>query len=220
MIGGCIGGCQAGLCDLQGARDIGSVSPIHPSRSIEQVFAPTAHEQAGRRAIARRQPPSIRRAGYRPDVAVDPDIETIRRTPKRMAPEPKSPLVSAQMSRMPVVGTGPELALRRELHRRGLRFRVAPKHLPGKPDIAFTRARIAVFVSGCFWHNCEQHGTIPKNNREWWEAKFVANRERDSRKDHELEALGWLPVHVWEHDRPEEAAEFVAQLWKSRVRPE
>lgn len=136
---------------------------------------------------------------------------------KRLGPVPKSPLISAQMSRMPVVGTGPEMALRRILHHRGLRFRIAPKQLPGKPDIAFTRARIAVFVYGCFWHACELHGTLPKNNREWWQTKFAANRERDRRKDRELEAVGWVPVHVWEHDRATEAADAIELLWKERV---
>lgn len=126
-------------------------------------------------------------------------------------------MVSAQMSRMPVVGTGPEMTLRRVLHQRGLRFRVAPKHLPGKPDIAFTRARIAVFVYGCFWHACEQHGTLPKSNTAWWAAKFEGTRERDLRKDRELEALGWVPVHVWEHDDVVKAAETIELLWRERV---
>lgn len=132
-------------------------------------------------------------------------------------PVPTSPLVSAQMSRMPVVGTGPEMALRRVLHRRGLRYRVAPKGLPGKPDIALTRAQIAVFVYGCFWHACEEHGTVPKSNTAWWEAKFAANRERDRRKDRDLVSLGWIPVHVWEHDDVTFAANRIEALWRERL---
>ena len=74
--------------------------------------------------------------------------------------------------------TGPELALRRELHRRGLRYRVDHAPIAGlrcRADIVFTRARVAVFVDGCFWHACPEHGNIPTANREWWQAKLELN---------------------------------------------
>lgn len=132
-------------------------------------------------------------------------------------PTPKSAAVSAQMSRMPRSSTKPELALRRELHARGLRFRVHRRDLPGTPDIVFSRARIAVFVDGCFWHGCQDHGTLPKNNRSWWRAKLVANVERDRRKDAELKELGWLPLHFWEHTPTEEMAEAVVAAWRTRT---
>lgn len=118
---------------------------------------------------------------------------------------------------MPVSNSKPEVALRRQLHQRGLRYRVNMKGLPGTPDIAFTRAQLAVFVDGCFWHACPAHATLPKNNRAWWQAKFDATRERDARKDRDLEALGWQVVHVWEHEDPTIAADEIHQLWKSRV---
>ncbi|MDW3217088.1 MAG: very short patch repair endonuclease [Acidimicrobiales bacterium] len=130
---------------------------------------------------------------------------------------PTSQQVSRQMSRMPVAGSDPELALRRELHRRGLRYRVNLRGLPGTPDVAFTRARLAVFVDGCFWHACPDHATLPKNNRAWWRAKFEATRERDARKTRELEMLGWQVVHVWEHDDPRKAADEIYRLWRRRV---
>src|SRR5215203_6032033 len=95
------------------------------------------------------------------------------RVPER--PRPRDASVSRQMQRMPRRDTGPELALRRELHRRGLRFRKDYKRIPGRPDIAFTRARLAVFVDGCFWHRCPLHATQPKNNASWWSAKLDAN---------------------------------------------
>lgn len=134
-------------------------------------------------------------------------------------PEPSSERVSRQMSRMPRGNTGPELALRSELHRRGLRFRVhAP--LPGRPDIAFSKARLAVFVDGCFWHGCPDHGVLPKSNREWWRAKLTRNVERDREKDQALLELGWTPLHVWEHEPPETAADRVESAWRTRVRPE
>lgn len=116
------------------------------------------------------------------------------------------------MRRMPRRDTGPELYLRRELHRRGLRFRVNYPGLPGKPDIALTRAKIAVFVDGCFWHACPVHGSLPRNNREWWEAKLARNVERDREKDSALEELGWTPIHYWEHDDVDEVADEIEWL--------
>ena len=89
----------------------------------------------------------------------------------------------AQFSRMPRSGTKPEIALRRELHRRGLRFRVNLRGVPGSPDIAFTRARLAVFVDGCFWHGCPDHYVAPKNNSQWWADKLAENRRRDMKVD-------------------------------------
>jgi DNA mismatch endonuclease (patch repair protein) len=134
----------------------------------------------------------------------------------RRVPLPLNGHVSAQMSRMPRTSTGPELALRRALHRHGLRFRVGGVGLPGRPDIVFTRARIAVFVDGCFWHRCPAHGVLPKNNAQWWLAKLNRNVERDGEKDCALTELGWLAVHVWEHEHPDDAAARIAALWTAR----
>src|SRR4051812_49171585 len=108
-------------------------------------------------------------------------------------------MVSEQMSRMPRASTQPELVLRRALHARGLRFRVNRRDLPGTPDIVLSRARIAVFVDGCFWQGWEEHGVLPKNTREWGREKLAENGEGDRRKDAELETMGWLPMHFWEH---------------------
>jgi DNA mismatch endonuclease (patch repair protein) len=118
---------------------------------------------------------------------------------------------------MPRSSTGPELALRRQLHAAGLRFRVHPRQLPGTPDIALTRARLAVFVDGCFWHGCAAHGVLPKHNRKWWAEKLRANRERDARNDDRLTVIGWLPIHVWEHESAEEAAARIVVLWSLRT---
>ena len=130
---------------------------------------------------------------------------------------PKSAAVSSQMSRMPRRDTSIELAVRRSLHAAGLRFRVHRRDLPGTPDIVLARARLAIFIDGCFWHACASHGSVPKNNRDWWSAKFAQNRERDRRKDADLTALGWLPVHYWEHEDPTEIASDVAALWRHRT---
>ena len=129
-------------------------------------------------------------------------------------PPPSSEQVSQQMKRMPRKDSVPEVRLRRELHSRGLRFRVNLRGLPGTPDIAFTRAKIAVFVDGCFWHRCPEHGVLPKANRDWWREKLDRNVERDRRKDGELEELGWLSIHVWEHDDPSTVADGIEQTWR------
>lgn len=136
--------------------------------------------------------------------------------PRGGGPEPLNEQVSKQFSRMPVRDTGPELRLRRALHALGLRYRLRVK-LPGRPDIVFSRARVAVFVDGCFWHACPQHGTTPKNNREWWAEKLRRNVARDREKDEQLRALGWDVVHVWEHDNLERAADEIWELWRSRT---
>ncbi|HUY48539.1 MAG TPA: very short patch repair endonuclease [Streptosporangiaceae bacterium] len=133
----------------------------------------------------------------------------------RRAPAPLNATVSAQMQRMPRSSTGPEVLIRKELHRRGLRFRINNRGLPGRPDITFTAARIAVFVDGCFWHSCPDHGILPKNNRDWWREKLERNVERDREKDTLLEQMGWTVVHVWEHEPPSAAADGIEQLWRS-----
>lgn len=130
-------------------------------------------------------------------------------------PVPLNAAVSNQMSRMRRSSTKPELLIRRELHRRGLRFRVNHPALPGRPDIAFTRARLAVFVDGCFWHQCPTHAVMPKNNREWWMAKLQRNVERDREKDMALVDLGWHVLHFWEHEDPISVADEIEQTWRS-----
>lgn len=118
---------------------------------------------------------------------------------------------------MPRSSTGPELLLRRELHARGLRFRVQARELPGTPDVVLSKARVAVFVDGCFWHGCPQHCVMPKNNGDWWADKLAANRERDRRKDAQLVEIGWLPLHLWEHTPVAEAADEIVAVWKERT---
>lgn len=96
--------------------------------------------------------------------------------------------------------TAPELALRRVLHADGIRFRVCPSDLPGRPDLANKRRRWAVFVHGCFWHGHEgcPKATVPKTNAAFWVEKLNGNRARDERKQHALEELGYLVLTVWE----------------------
>ncbi len=116
--------------------------------------------------------------------------------------------------------TAGELALRSQLHRLGLRFRV-DYPLPGtrrRADIAFPRQRVAVYSDGCFWHGCPEHGTWPKRNAEWWKSKIEANRKRDSATDRALAELGWIVIRVWEHENPDEAVTRVEAIVKRRSR--
>lgn len=83
-------------------------------------------------------------------------------------------------------------------------------------DIAFTKARLAVFVDGCFWHGCPEHGTLPRANAEWWIWKITRNRERDLDTDRLLREAGWSIVRVWEHEDPGTAADLVAKAWRLR----
>jgi len=124
------------------------------------------------------------------------------------------------MQRQRRTGTAPELALRRELWSRGLRYRVDFPVVGRRRrvDVAFTRAKVAVFVDGCFWHGCPEHGTMPKNNREWWQAKLEANARRDLDTDDALAKAGWMAVRIWEHEEPRVAAANVAELLANRNR--
>jgi DNA mismatch endonuclease (patch repair protein) len=118
------------------------------------------------------------------------------------------------MSRMPTSSTKPELLLRRELHRRGLRFRINYRPLPGRPDLSFTRVKLAVFVDGCFWHMCPDHAVLPKHNARWWREKLLGNVTRDGTKDAQLALLGWAVLHVWEHEDVDVAADSVERRWR------
>lgn len=132
---------------------------------------------------------------------------------KTSTPLPSSDQVRRSMSSQRTADTQPEVALRSALHRRGVRFRVHRRDLPGRPDIVLVRTRIAVFVDGCFWHQCPDHFIAPKANAEWWANKMEANTTRDRRNDERLRLLGWEPVHVWEHEDPEAAADALAARW-------
>jgi DNA mismatch endonuclease (patch repair protein) len=129
-------------------------------------------------------------------------------------PLPTTPHASTIMRANPSRDTGPERRLRSELHTRGRRFRV---NLPvrvdeGRPvnaDIVFTRARIAVFVDGCFWHGCPEHGSAPRGNADYWSAKFRATQLRDRETRIRLEHAGWHVLRLWEHVPLMTAADLV-----------
>jgi DNA mismatch endonuclease, patch repair protein len=115
--------------------------------------------------------------------------------------------------------TRPELALRRAVHALGLRYRVAARPLPQirrTADLVFTRARVAVFLDGCFWHGCPEHHRAPTANSSYWSAKVARNRTRDLEVDALLISVGWNVVRVWEHEDPAGAARRVAEIVRSR----
>lgn len=104
------------------------------------------------------------------------------------------------MSHNKAKDTGPEIVLRHELWRRGFRYRVNDRRLPGSPDVVLPRYRTVVFVHGCFWHGhkgCSKY-TVPKTNTEFWTAKVARNQARDQEVWRKLEAHGWAVVIVWE----------------------
>lgn len=107
---------------------------------------------------------------------------------------------SDRMSRIRGKDTQPELALRKVLHRLGLRYRLYGAGLPGKPDLVFPRYRTVVFVHGCFWHRHDgcNIATTPKSNTPFWLEKFEKNVARDARVATQLEALGWRVFIAWE----------------------
>ena len=129
-------------------------------------------------------------------------------------PTPTSPAVTAVMKGNRKTGSKPEVMLRWALHRLGCRFRknleIRAGEVRVKPDIVFTRQRLAVFVDGCFWHRCPLHGTSPKVNTSYWAPKLERNVARDRLVDAALEESGWLVVRVWEHEPLDEAAEAVS----------
>jgi DNA mismatch endonuclease, patch repair protein len=120
-------------------------------------------------------------------------------------PHPTSPAVTAAMKGNRRADTKPELELRSALHALGQRFRkdYQLKTTAGskvKADVVFTRDRVAVFVDGCFWHGCPDHGNTPKANTSYWGPKLRRNKQRDKRINRELRADGWAVLRIWEHE--------------------
>ena len=115
----------------------------------------------------------------------------------KVSPEQRS----ENMRRIRGRNTAPEIAVRRFLHARGLRYRLHAKKLPGKPDLVFSGRRACVFVHGCFWHGCPNcvDGTREvRSNRPYWKSKIEGNRLRDKRNVANLEADGWTVFVIWE----------------------
>ena len=115
--------------------------------------------------------------------------------------------------------TAPELAVRKLLHARGLRYRVDAAPLKGfrrRADVVFTRSKVAIFNDGCFWHGCPIHYRVPGTNAGYWEPKIAHTVERDAETTLALSAAGWRVLRYWEHEKPSDiVADVVRKL--SRV---
>lgn len=131
-------------------------------------------------------------------------------------PRPRDRALAERMSRQRAKDTKLELDVRKGLHAMGLRFRI---HFPGVDcryaDIAFPRARLAIFIDGCFWHVCPEHGSKPKHNREWWDAKLSTNVDRDRDTNSRYEACGWTVLRFWEHVETARICAEISRVLKS-----
>ena len=134
----------------------------------------------------------------------------------------QAPLTRSEvMARVKSKDTKPEMRLRSALHAAGLRYRLQAGELPGQPDVVFRRARLAIFVHGCFWHRhagCE-HARMPKSRLEFWQEKLQANVERDFRQLEKLKAAEWTVMTLWECEtRDQKAIENFVNAVTQRVR--
>ncbi len=136
---------------------------------------------------------------------------TARRTPARNLSRSwaSSSKARSRMQSQRARDTAAELKIRRMLYNSGMRYRVDRAPIAGlrrRADILFGPARVAVFIDGCFWHSCPEHGSQPKTNSGRWQAKLSRNLERDRDTDHRIQNAGWVVVRVWEHEEPAAAA--------------
>ena len=126
------------------------------------------------------------------------------RSIRSRAPSASSTTVRRVMQANRSRDTKPEIQLRRALHRAGLRFRKDVRPLApikcAKADVVFSRAKLCIFVDGCFWHGCPRHFSAPKTNQAWWKEKIADNRLRDRKKTRQLRRAGWTVLRIWEHE--------------------
>lgn len=146
--------------------------------------------------------------------------EQVTHTATRGRPPATSVDVRASMQGNRSRDTKPELALRSRLHALGLRYRVSARPVPDvrrTADIVFTRAKVAVFVDGCYWHGCPDHLRPARQNSEFWTGKIEANRQRDADVNQMLTQDGWQVVRIWEHEDPSEAARRIESMVRLRL---
>lgn len=106
---------------------------------------------------------------------------------------------SKNMAAVSGKNTKPELLIRKALHRRGFRYRLHDKNLPGKPDLVFPKYKAVIFVNGCFWHHHDCHlFTWPSTRKDFWKSKIEANKTRDIEAIKQLRSMGWRVLTIWE----------------------
>ncbi|WP_369797372.1 very short patch repair endonuclease [Amycolatopsis sp. MJM2582] len=140
-----------------------------------------------------------------------------REAERRRSPAPLNAGRSRNMKANRRSDTKPEVELRQALHRLGYRYRKdhrldLPAGVRVRPDIVFTRRKIAVFVDGCFWHVCPEHGREPTRNEWYWTPKLRRNIERDRLADAALADAGWRVVRIWEHEDVQGAVDRVREV--------
>ena len=133
-----------------------------------------------------------------------------------------SPGIRSRMQLQRSRDTGPELGLRRELHRRGMRYRLDAQIVRGtrrRVDISFASPRVAIDVRGCFWHGCPFHGRRRHRVNSWyWPAKISSNKHRDADTVRRLRKDGWYVIVVWEHQDPIVVADAIEHAVRERAR--
>ena len=137
------------------------------------------------------------------------------------APAPSDLSTALRMRRQRQTDTACELAVRRLLYSCGLRYRIDCRpeaDLSRRADIVFRSAKTAVFIDGCFWHQCPLHWQAPKRNASWWTKKISANAYRDRQTSNLLECKGWLVIRAWEHENPNTIARRIAEAVRQRPR--
>jgi DNA mismatch endonuclease (patch repair protein) len=137
----------------------------------------------------------------------------------KRSPQPKNETVSKVMSANIAKNTKPEIILRKALWTAGLKgYRKNYKKIAGRPDIAYPKYKLAIFVHGCFWHHCSKCNlSLPKNNSAFWEEKFKNNRLRDKRKINDLNSIGWRVLVIWECDIKTGLSNLINIIEKSLV---
>lgn len=135
------------------------------------------------------------------------------------APRPADSATALRMQAQRQRDTRCEMNIRRELHKRGIRYRIDCRPIPNmrrRADIVIRSAKLAVFVDGCFWHGCPLHWKPPKQHSEWWEAKVAANIRRDKDTTALVEDAGWMVIRAWEHEDATIVAARIADVLYER----
>ncbi len=151
-----------------------------------------------------------------PEGAASATIAVLKETSAEFAKSwAASPAIRRAMQGNKSRDTKPEMAVRRAVHAMGLRYRIAARPLAGlsrTADLVFRRARIAVFVDGCFWHGCPAHHVPPKTNANYWAVKIGSNKARDRDTTVLLRAAGWTVMRFWSHEDPSAVAGKISQV--------
>jgi DNA mismatch endonuclease (patch repair protein) len=116
------------------------------------------------------------------------------------------------MSRIRAKNTGPEVKLRKFLSAAGIRGYRIHYNLPGKPDVVFTKKKIAIFIDGCFWHKCPVCFQEPETRKEFWMKKIQSNVDRDKKVNELLKDLGWKVIRIWEHEIKKEPEKCIKKV--------